>query len=122
MDPTAAERVSPEERERRLAAHLQRAGELIRGENLDGAGREVDEALKLAPGDVRVRNLLGVLHFRAGRNEEAHKVYRDLVQQSPDDLSLRLNLGLVELRLGHHAEAVDNLHRVVEKERGNAKA
>ena len=95
---------------------LSRAGELLRGEQVDSAEREVNEALKLAPDDVRAKNLLGLVRFRGGRFDEAHQVYRELVARDPDDTALRLNLGLVELRLGRNGEAAQSLKRVVEKE------
>src|SRR5579883_680092 len=121
MDPFS-DKAADADREHQLAQHLSRAGELLRGEELDAAEREVSAALGLAPNDLRARNLLGLLRFRAGRNEEAHALYRELVAQHPEDVSLHLNLGLVELRLARNAEAAEHLRRVVEKEPQNTKA
>ena len=53
--------------ERRLAEHLQRAGELLRGEKLDEAEREIECALRIRPQDLRARNLRGLFLFRAAR-------------------------------------------------------
>ena len=86
--------------ERRLAEHLQRAGELLRGEKLDEAEREIECALRIRPQDLRARNLRGLFCFRAGRYEEALAVYLELCGAHPNDAALRLNLGLVELRIG----------------------
>jgi uncharacterized protein (AIM24 family) len=108
--------------ERRLAEHLQRAGELLRGDKLDDAEREIDHAIRIRPQDLRARNLRGLFLFRAGRYEEALTVYLELCGAYPNDAALRLNLGLVELRLGRHAEAADNLKRVVTAEPDNARA
>jgi tetratricopeptide (TPR) repeat protein/uncharacterized protein (AIM24 family) len=108
--------------ERRLAEHLQRAGELLRGDKLDEAEREIENALRIRPGDLRARNLRGLFLFRAARYEEALGVYHELCGAYPTDAALRLNLGLVELRIGRHAEAAENLKRVVDVEPDNARA
>ena len=108
--------------ERRLAEHLQRAGELLRGDKLDEAEREIENALRIRPQDLRARNLRGLFLFRAGRYEEALVAYLELCAAYPNDAALRLNLGLVELRVGRHAEAAENLKRVVASEPENARA
>jgi Flp pilus assembly protein TadD/uncharacterized protein (AIM24 family) len=113
---------SSDDRERKLTAHLHRAGELLRGDEIDGADKEVQSALKLAPDDLRARNLLGLVRFRAGNYEEALKVYQELIGKEPDDAALRLNLGLVELRMERHEDAAANLAKVVEKEPENQRA
>ncbi|HEX9103032.1 MAG TPA: tetratricopeptide repeat protein, partial [Polyangia bacterium] len=108
--------------ERRLAEHLQRAGELLRGEKLDEAEREIECALRIRPQDLRARNLHGLFLFRAARYDEALAEYLELCRAYPNDAALRLNLGLVELRTGRHAEAAENLKRVVAAEPDNARA
>ena len=108
--------------ERRLAEHLQRAGELLRGEKLDEAEREIENALRIRPQDLRARNLRGLFLFRAARYDEALAAYLELCGAYPNDAALRLNLGLVELRVGRHAEAAENLKRVVAAEPDNARA
>lgn len=108
--------------ERRLAEHLQRGGELLRGDKLDEAEREIESALRIRPQDVRARNLRGLLLFRAGRYDEALAVYLELCAAHPADAALRLNLGLVELRMGRHTEAAESLRRVVHTEPDNARA
>jgi Flp pilus assembly protein TadD/uncharacterized protein (AIM24 family) len=112
----------PVEDERRLSEHLQRAGELLRGERLDEAEREIENALRIRPQDLRARNLRGLFLFRAARYDEALQVYLQLCRIYPDDAALRLNLGLVELRMGRHAEAAENLQRVVDAEPLNQRA
>jgi uncharacterized protein (AIM24 family) len=115
--------MSIDEQEQPLGLHLQRAGELLRNDDLVGAEQEVARALELGgAGDVRVRNLLGLVHFRAGRLAEARDIYEDLVAGDPEDPGLRLNLGLVELRLGRYQEAVSHLALVTEKEPRNQRA
>jgi hypothetical protein len=108
--------------ERKLAEHLQRAGELLRGEKLDEAEREIECALRIRPQDLRARNLRGLFLFRAARYDEALAAYLELCGAYPNDAALRLNLGLVELRTGRHAEAAENLKRVVAAEPENARA
>src|SRR3954452_15775909 len=108
--------------ERRLAEHLQRAGEHLRGDKLDEAEREIENALRIRPQDLRARNLRGLFLFRAGRYEEALAAYLELCAAYPNDAALRLNLGLVELRVGRHAEAAENLKRVFTSEPDNQRA
>jgi len=108
--------------ERRLAEHLQRAGEMLRGEKLDEAEREIEDALRIRPQDLRARNLRGLFLFRAARYDEALAAYLELCGSYPNDAALRLNLGLVELRMGRHAEAAENLKRVVTAEPDNQRA
>ena len=115
--------MSVDEQEQPLNLHLQRAGELLRNDDLVGAEQEVARALELGgAADVRVRNLLGLVHFRAGRLAEARDIYQELVAGDPEDPGLRLNLGLVELRLGRYQEAVAHLALVTEKEPRNQRA
>jgi Flp pilus assembly protein TadD/uncharacterized protein (AIM24 family) len=108
--------------ERRLAEHLQKAGEHLRREQLDDAEREIENALRIRPQDLRARNLRGLYLFRAAKYEEALTVYLELCSVHPNDTALRLNLGLVELRMGQHAEAAENLKRVVGSEPDNQRA
>ncbi|HZS38772.1 MAG TPA: tetratricopeptide repeat protein [Polyangia bacterium] len=108
--------------EQQLTEHLQRASELLRGDKLDEAEREIGSALSLRGDDLRARNLRGLFLFRAGRYEEARSAYLQLSEGFPDDTALRLNLGLVELRMGRFADASSNLKRVVDVEPDNARA
>jgi tetratricopeptide (TPR) repeat protein/uncharacterized protein (AIM24 family) len=108
--------------EQALAAHLYRAGERLRGDDVEGAEREVGSALALRADDMRALNLLGLVRFRAGRYEEALALYHQLVGRAPDDAALRLNLGLVELRMGRHEDAARDLERVVSSEPENQRA
>jgi tetratricopeptide (TPR) repeat protein len=112
----------PDDVERRLNEHLQRASERLRADKLDEAEREITAAVALRPDDLRVRNLRGLHLFRAGRYEEARTIYLELATVHPDDAALRLNLGLVELRMAKHAEAAVNLRRVIASEPDNARA
>ena len=109
--------------ERRLAEHLQRAGELLaRRQARRGRARDRARACAFGRKTLRARNLRGLFLFRAARYDEALAVYLELCATYPNDAALRLNLGLVELRMGRHAEAAENLKRVVAAEPDNARA
>jgi tetratricopeptide (TPR) repeat protein len=108
--------------ERKLADHLQRAGELLKSNQLDGAEKEIEAALSLRRDDVRARNLRGLFLFRGNRYEEAEKIYVELCDKWPEDAALRLNLGLVELRMGKFGEAAANLKKVIAAEPDNGRA
>jgi uncharacterized protein (AIM24 family) len=111
-----------QEEERRLAEHLQKAGELLKAGQLEGAEKEIDAALSVRHDDVRARNLRGLWLFRGARYDEAEKIYVELCGKWPDDASLRLNLGLVELRMGKFIDAASHLKRVVSAEPENGRA
>jgi uncharacterized protein (AIM24 family) len=110
------------EEDRRLEEHLARAGEHLKSDRLDAAEQEVFAALAVRPGDLRARNLRGLILFRAGRHEEAFEVYTELLKICPNDAALRLNLGLVELRMGRYTDAARDLRQVVEIEPANLRA
>lgn len=107
--------------ETKLLAHLQSAGEFLRAGKTDEASREIAQALRLAPRDVRALNLLGLLHFQGGRMDEAHTVYTRLLSEHPGDATLRLNLGLCELRRGKPDQAVVHLALVARNEPDNTR-
>jgi uncharacterized protein (AIM24 family) len=111
-----------DDEERRVASHLGRASEALKGDRLDEAEKEVTAALAIRSEDLRARNLIGLIHFRAHRYDAARGVYLELAKKYPDDASLRMNLGLVELRMERYPDAVTNLRRVVELEPQNARA
>ncbi len=108
--------------ERRLAEHLQKAGELLKAGQLDGADKEIEAALSVRRDDVRARNLRGLWLFRGARYDEAEKIYLELCGKWPDDAGLRLNLGLVELRMGKFGDAAAHLRKVIAVEPDNGRA
>ena len=105
-----------------LTAQLATAAEQLRHEQLDEVRSALDKLLKLAPSDVRVRNLHGLFLFRTERHAESRDVFESLLLEHPTDAVLRLNLGLVELKLGDHKAAAEDLRRVVAVEPGNQRA
>ena len=64
--------------ERRLAEHLHKAGELLKGGQLEGAEKEIEAALAVKRDDVRARNLRGLLLFRGARYDEFIREASDL--------------------------------------------
>jgi uncharacterized protein (AIM24 family) len=108
--------------ERKLAEHLQKAGELLKAGQLEGADREIEAALTVSRDDVRARNLRGLWLFRGTRYDEAEKLYLELCAKWPEDAGLRLNLGLVQLRMGKFSDAAAHLKRVVAAEPENGRA
>src|SRR3954463_11839046 len=98
-----------QDEERRLAEHLQKAGELLKAGQLEGAEKEIDAALSVRHDDVRAGNLRGLWLFRGARYDEAEKIYVELCGKWPDYASLRLNLGLVALRMGKFSDAATHL-------------
>jgi tetratricopeptide (TPR) repeat protein len=62
--------------------------------------------LALAAADLSQR---GAAAMRAGRFEEAERIYREMVKQSPADAGLHLNLGLALYSGGKYSQALPEL-------------
>ncbi len=98
---------------------LQKAMELQRSGDEDGAIREYREFLKLHPGVAFVHSNLGVLMARAGRYEEAISEYEEALKESPnspDRPAISLNLALAYYKMGRYepaAERLASVHRVM---------
>jgi hypothetical protein len=97
--------------EKGYLAHLGRGADLLRGDKVDEARGELEQANQLRPGDGRIMNLLGLTYFRLARYSEAQGIYAELVRRAPDNAALRLNLGLVYLKRGDTDEAIRELLR-----------
>ncbi len=91
-----------------------------------GRAAEAMEGLECAhaefPSDARVRNLLAMVSFKAGKHPRAAELYGSLIDENPADPSLRLNLGLVLLKLGELQGAVDALQITLELDPEHARA
>ena len=77
-----------------------------------GALDHLQQARRLAPGDVNVLYNLGVLLAHAGRHAEAEPVLRELAGLAPDDEGARLGLARTLMAMGKADEAVDLVERV----------
>lgn len=67
--------------------------------------RHLQEALRLAPGIVEIRNSLGAAYARMGREDEAAAHYREALRLRPGYADARTNLGALLARRGEFDEA-----------------
>jgi uncharacterized protein (AIM24 family) len=121
-DPNESAPVSTVGSPGEFEALLWRTGELLRTGEFATADATIHKALDLRPRDAKARSLLGLVHFKSGRQQEARDTYLALASEFPGDASIQLNLGLVELKLGALDAAVAALEQSVRLDTTNERA
>jgi len=94
--------------------HYNKGREMFQDQDLDGARKELEGALRLRPNDGDVLNLLGLVYFKGNLHEEAERIYRKLLVTNADIFILHSNLGLVLFKQGKFDEAERELLRSIE--------
>ena len=93
-----------------IALGLRQAANLSTSESrLDEATRELDEALKFAPGDPEIRIDAAVVWFRSGDITKARQLSQSVVAENPDNARAQNILGRVDLYRGDFANAIEEL-------------
>jgi hypothetical protein len=69
----------------------------------------LQEAVRLAPGRLEARNMLGLALAQTGRTREAADQFGRVVVANGEFFSARVNLAVVELKLGALDDAIANL-------------
>ncbi|HEV7928338.1 MAG TPA: sulfotransferase [Verrucomicrobiae bacterium] len=96
-------------------ARLSWAAWLERERRLDQAAAQVDACLASRPNEPAALYYRAFLLHRAGRQEEAERLLRNLAQGSLSDPNVKIScfhlLGVVLDNLGQYAEAMDWLHK-----------
>jgi Flp pilus assembly protein TadD len=69
----------------------------------------LQEAVRLAPGRLEARNMLGLALAQTGRTREAADQFGRVVAANGEFFSARVNLAVVELKLGALDDAIANL-------------
>src|SRR5579863_5677152 len=80
--------------------------------DLDGAGRDLQEALKLNGKDPNSLQLDGDLLVKLGRPDDAIAVYRQILASDPVNRFALTSLGFVSRENGHDQEAERYFHRL----------
>jgi hypothetical protein len=96
-----------------LASRLQRAAALFDDRRLPEAESELQEALRLAPDDLRAWRLLAHVRLRLGRLADAREALAAIAARTPDDGEARLQLGIVALKAEDFAAAAVELEAAV---------
>jgi MSHA biogenesis protein MshN len=104
----AAPKEEAEARYRKAAAWLAKGQERL-------ARPLLEEALELAPGHARARQLLATLLNGAGQNREAEAVLRGGLMASPEHPWFPLGLARLEAARGEEVAAVETLVRGLER-------
>jgi tetratricopeptide (TPR) repeat protein len=95
------------------ALHLEKAGALVEKGDLEGAAREYEALVAVAPDEGPARFNYGGVLRRLGRNDAAIaqlEIARDLLPEDPD---VFIELGLSYAATGRRTEAIDALERAI---------
>lgn len=78
------------------------------------AEADLQQALKLSPGEPSVLNYLGYSWVEQGKNtKQAVKMIEEAVEQRPNDGFIIDSLGWAQFKLGHYKNAVETLQQAV---------
>lgn len=94
-----------------LSAVLGQARALRQMGKLDAAMEQMNQALKLAPNDVRVMTELAIGYDMQGQESLAAPLYREIALKAPDQAASYNNIGVNELSQGRYAEAIVNFSK-----------
>src|SRR6185436_8182057 len=84
----------------------------------DEALAEVQTALRLSGNRPVIRAMLAVLHARAGRIDEAQKIYQDMLQSTDRSTSSAYLLGVISNALGDNDRAFQYFEKSYEERDG----
>ncbi|MCL4531892.1 MAG: tetratricopeptide repeat protein [Actinobacteria bacterium] len=87
---------------------------LISGPRGADAMAYLEQALRLAPDDVRIYAALGEFRYRLGQNDAAMGLLREAIARKPDLAHPHFYLGLALIRDGEWGEGLDELRRAVD--------
>lgn len=107
------------ERDTRLQALVDKAAELLRTGDFDGALVVVDEMLAARPDDVNALYMKGLCHLQKGQPEVAAASFKRVVELAPGFVAAHLNLGVCCEQLGDKECALASYEKTLELEPGN---
>jgi hypothetical protein len=108
-DNDGGETSTPESIAAAVARRLERAGALFDERRLPEAEHELDEALRLAPEELRAWRLLARVRLRLGRAAAAKEAFAAVVARAPNDGDARFQLGLCALKAEDFSTAASEL-------------
>lgn len=89
-----------------LSALLGQARSLRQQRKIGASAEHLNQALKLAPNDVRVLTELAINYDLQGQENLAAPLYLEIASKAPEQASSYNNIGVSELTQGHYAEAI----------------
>lgn len=102
--------------------HFNRGVELQQKGDLEGARREYEQALQLAPSRPDALANLGLVYLNLGRNEKAMETLSKALALKPELTSVRLFLGLARFRAEQFEAAQQELLKVLEAQPAHPQA
>jgi Flp pilus assembly protein TadD len=75
------------------------------GEDLDQALTMVQRAREELPNDANTADTLGLIYIKKGRNDDAIRIFRELIERNPADVSAHLRLAMALLQKGDKLQA-----------------
>lgn len=97
-----------------VSAQILRANALAGLKDMDGAIRDVQEAIRLDPSQSGSYANLGAFQFARGRNTEAEQAFQQAVEADPKNATAHLALGNFYWQSGRQPEAEAELLRAAE--------
>src|ERR1700722_7213634 len=88
-----------------IKLHYTRAQEALKANQLDAAGREFQEILRIDPRNAEARASLGAIAFNERNYPQAAREFQESLRLKPDLRNAQAFLGMSEMRLGHLEEA-----------------
>jgi tetratricopeptide (TPR) repeat protein len=76
----------------------------------DGALREYEAALRIAPDFRKAANALAWRYAQAGRDAQAIACFQRVLELRPKDFETHFNLGFLYARTGEHRKAIESFH------------
>lgn len=95
----------------KLQRRMEKALEKIRRRQYADAVRELEKAVKMAPGNPDVHYLMGMSDSGLGQQDAARSEFEKALQIYPSHVRSLLALGELQLRTGHSESAVKELER-----------
>ena len=92
---------------------LQHAAQAMAAGNLTSAEKDLQSALRNAPGDYRALDLLGVVRVLQQNQSEAEQLFLRAIQKNPAFAAARAHLGLLYTQNGRPEEALAQLREAV---------
>jgi tetratricopeptide (TPR) repeat protein len=93
---------------------FQRGLAALKENRMENALAELTEAKREHPDDARIRNFIGIVLVRLGKNEEAATEYREAIRLDPQMADAYRNLGFLEWNEHQLEPARDALNKAVE--------
>ncbi len=103
-----------------IAAYYQLALTLEQEGKFDGAIAVLGQALQKVPANVVIKFELGRLYFNTGKTREAAQQFVEIIALVPNHSNAHFSLALSYERLGNPKKALDEYHKVLELNPGNA--